>query len=327
MMTLRSQFRQHLLVVQSFAVLAISGGALADNSAPKEAPPSKPAPQIARPTPQAPMQPNGTYQPRPQIAPGQPSNRPQIPGQGRSPAMPDPRLGQRQPQPSLPARPTVFGQIPSGRPSFPGIPQRATQLPQRPSAAPNQTVPNSRATPRAVGLPERHPLGIGRTGPGPTGIGGRRSAVATTSAVGTVTGTTTVISTTTVAGGPVVNFVVPMPPLQPVGTTCVALGPTAVLWASGYSSTAFVPADCQQVNAVMGQMDDAATGQPISWSDPTTGKSGSVTPTDDPVPDANGRICRSYTSTTAGNGESSAQQYTGLTCRNSDGDWSEEPNQ
>ncbi len=66
------------------------------------------------------------------------------------------------------------------------------------------------------------------------------------------------------------------------------------------------------------QANAAPVGQTITWNNPNTGHSGTVTPTRDGTA-SNGAYCREYQTTVVINGQS--QQAYGTACRQPDGSW------
>lgn len=63
----------------------------------------------------------------------------------------------------------------------------------------------------------------------------------------------------------------------------------------------------------------APVGQAISWNNPDTGHSGTITPTREGVNNTTGRTCREYTQTIYVDGRQ--QTGVGQACKNSDGTW------
>lgn len=63
----------------------------------------------------------------------------------------------------------------------------------------------------------------------------------------------------------------------------------------------------------------APVGQAISWNNPDTGHSGTITPTREGVNNSTGRTCREYTQTIYVDGRQ--QTGVGQACQNSDGTW------
>lgn len=63
----------------------------------------------------------------------------------------------------------------------------------------------------------------------------------------------------------------------------------------------------------------APVGQSISWNNPETGHSGTITPTREGVSNTTGRICREYTQTIYVGGQK--QTGVGQACKNADGSW------
>ncbi len=64
----------------------------------------------------------------------------------------------------------------------------------------------------------------------------------------------------------------------------------------------------------------APVGQSISWNNPDSGNSGTITPTREGVSNTSGRTCREYTQTIYVEGRQ--QTAVGQACKNSDGTWS-----
>ena len=64
---------------------------------------------------------------------------------------------------------------------------------------------------------------------------------------------------------------------------------------------------------------EAPVGQSISWNNPDSGNSGTITPTREGVSNTSGRVCREYTQTIYVDG----RQQTGIgqACKNADGTW------
>jgi surface antigen len=77
-------------------------------------------------------------------------------------------------------------------------------------------------------------------------------------------------------------------------------------------------ADQQAAHQAETRAQTAPIGQQISWSNPDTGHSGSVTPTRDGR-DTNGNYCREYQTTVNIDGKS--EQAFGTACRQADGSW------
>lgn len=63
----------------------------------------------------------------------------------------------------------------------------------------------------------------------------------------------------------------------------------------------------------------APVGQTISWNNPDTGHSGTITPTREGYSNSTGRVCREYTQTIYVDGRQ--QTGVGQACQNSDGTW------
>jgi len=63
----------------------------------------------------------------------------------------------------------------------------------------------------------------------------------------------------------------------------------------------------------------APVGQAISWNNPDSGNSGTITPTREGVSNTSGRSCREYTQTIYVGGKQ--QTAVGQACKNSDGTW------
>jgi len=63
----------------------------------------------------------------------------------------------------------------------------------------------------------------------------------------------------------------------------------------------------------------APVGQAISWNNPDTGNSGTITPTREGVSNTTGRTCREYTQTIYVAGKQ--QTAVGQACKNADGTW------
>jgi len=257
------------------------------------------APQAYRPQPQAGYAPGApqAYRPQPQAGyvPGTPQAYRSQPQTGYAPGTPQ-AFGQRPPQ-AFAQRPSPFTQNPAGF---------------------QQARPNG-FNPRGFAAAQR-PMGVGMGAAVSVPGRARSAAVATSMAVGSTNGSSTVIwANPGSSGGAGGAFVVPLPVLQPPGTTCGVFGSRVVLGSPG---AVLVPQDCQQAQAVLTQMDDAQTGQVMGWTDRTTGVSGSITPTADPAPNANGQTCRSYqSSVTLADGTPSTTN--GVTCRTADGDYTD----
>jgi surface antigen len=78
--------------------------------------------------------------------------------------------------------------------------------------------------------------------------------------------------------------------------------------------------DCMQAQAAMRYMSTANVGQPIPWSDPATGNSGTLTPLTPPAPSQNGQVCRQYKRDSTISGQQTGGDV-GITCRTANGDW------
>lgn len=63
----------------------------------------------------------------------------------------------------------------------------------------------------------------------------------------------------------------------------------------------------------------APVGQTISWNNPDTGHSGTITPTREGINNSNGRTCREYKQTIYVDGRQ--QTGVGQACQNNDGTW------
>ena len=77
-------------------------------------------------------------------------------------------------------------------------------------------------------------------------------------------------------------------------------------------------ADQAAANHAQTQAQTAPFGQPISWSNPESGNSGTVTPTRDGK-DASGNQCREYRTTVTVGGKQ--EEAYGTACRQPDGSW------
>ena len=77
-------------------------------------------------------------------------------------------------------------------------------------------------------------------------------------------------------------------------------------------------ADQAAANHAQTQAQTAPVGQPISWSNPESGNSGTVTPTRDGK-DASGNQCREYRTTVTVGGKQ--EEAYGTACRQPDGSW------
>jgi surface antigen len=77
--------------------------------------------------------------------------------------------------------------------------------------------------------------------------------------------------------------------------------------------------DKEKVMKAEEKASDAPIGETVAWSNPETGKSGTVTPVSE-AKDASGRICRDFKSTITVDGKDEA--VTGTACKQSDGSWS-----
>jgi surface antigen len=63
----------------------------------------------------------------------------------------------------------------------------------------------------------------------------------------------------------------------------------------------------------------APVGQTISWNNPDSGHSGTITPTREGVSNSTGRVCREYTQTIYVGGKQ--ETGVGQACQNTDGTW------
>ncbi len=77
-------------------------------------------------------------------------------------------------------------------------------------------------------------------------------------------------------------------------------------------------ADLMYANRANQQAYTAPVGETISWNNPDTGNSGTITPVRDGT-STNGRYCREYSQTITVDGKS--QKAYGTACKNPDGTW------
>jgi surface antigen len=78
--------------------------------------------------------------------------------------------------------------------------------------------------------------------------------------------------------------------------------------------------DCMQAQAALRFMSTANVGQPIRWSDPATGNSGTITPLTAATPSQSGQVCRQYRRDSVISGQQTGGDV-GVVCRTVSGDW------
>jgi surface antigen len=78
-------------------------------------------------------------------------------------------------------------------------------------------------------------------------------------------------------------------------------------------------ADLAYADRANQQAQSAPVGQPIRWSDPQTGHSGTITPVREVVDPATGSYCREFQQTVNIGGKT--EQAFGTACRQPDGTW------
>lgn len=78
-------------------------------------------------------------------------------------------------------------------------------------------------------------------------------------------------------------------------------------------------ADKEEVMKAEEKAGDAPIGETVAWSNPQSGKSGTVTPVGE-TRDAQGRTCREFKSTIRVDGKD--EEVTGTACKQPDGSWS-----
>lgn len=79
--------------------------------------------------------------------------------------------------------------------------------------------------------------------------------------------------------------------------------------------------DCQQAQLALQQMSLARTGQPIPWSNPTTGSRGTFTALSAQTKVADGRTCRQYRRDAVTRDGQQVDGGVGTVCRDATGDW------
>lgn len=80
--------------------------------------------------------------------------------------------------------------------------------------------------------------------------------------------------------------------------------------------------DCAAAQLALQQIGNTPTGQPLAWSDPSTGSHGLYIPTAAEFTDPkSGLICRPINASYYLNGHKPVVGETGNVCRNSNGDW------
>ena len=89
-------------------------------------------------------------------------------------------------------------------------------------------------------------------------------------------------------------------------------------WAGHAAGGAWADADKEKATQAATRADNAPIGEPVSWSNPDTGHSGSTTVTRETV-DATGNRCRDYQSTVSADGQDDTAH--GTACRQPDGSW------
>lgn len=83
--------------------------------------------------------------------------------------------------------------------------------------------------------------------------------------------------------------------------------------------------DCNAAQAALQQLNVASTGQPIPWSDPSTGSHGMFEATSNAYSEPDGRICRRIRSTVVLAGRAPVTDDNGIVCRTPNGDWERLP--
>ena len=79
--------------------------------------------------------------------------------------------------------------------------------------------------------------------------------------------------------------------------------------------------DCNAAQAALQRLDVARTGQPIPWSDPSTGSQGVFIAASNAYSQPDGRICRRVRSTVTIAGRAPVTDNNGIVCRDQNGDW------
>lgn len=83
--------------------------------------------------------------------------------------------------------------------------------------------------------------------------------------------------------------------------------------------------DCNAAQAALQRLDVARTGQPIPWSDPSTGSHGVFIAASNAYSQPDGRICRRIRSTYVLAGQPPVTNDKGIVCRKPNGDWERAP--
>lgn len=78
-------------------------------------------------------------------------------------------------------------------------------------------------------------------------------------------------------------------------------------------------ADKEEILRAEDKASTGPVGETVAWSNPDSGKSGTVTPVNE-TRDAQGRLCRDFKSTILVNGKE--EEVTGTACKMPDGSWS-----